>query len=362
MKKLRVTVGYDQDYTYQTPNSDGSVGNVFTSADAITSTLWAGDEETALATPSVVWGSSTVTPDLGATQTLWTVQFHASDTASLTPGIYRLQVFASHSGRTGKLWDGLVVLGDTAGSNAPTDLITLVYAQSAVSRLRLSREERDFLPSLVTVASDTIRKHCGQRDFTRQIYTEEHVSELNGYVALKQFPVNAVSRIRGYPQVVLGITADSSVNQQAWVSYTTTGDWATGTLVYTGLILNAVSSGTLTTTPFLFSIYPTIAALAAAIAATPSWYTNTTPVYGLYPSTDLSPPGGLTSQGAMDDDGVELFAYTEDLAYCRLENATGFLWTGRHRIAGAVRRAMGPGMAAPGGLRRAADRPGPGDL
>jgi hypothetical protein len=339
--RIRVVQGADLDRTWQTPNPDGSVGNVFVAGDPITAVVWMGDQEAVLATPAVVWGSQAVAAALGAPQTIWTIQLHASDTATIAPGRYRLQVFGTHSGRKGTLFDGLLDVADTAGTTVATDLITLTYAESACSRLRLIASERDFLPSLVAAASDTVRKWCGQRDFTRQTYVEEHQVELNGYVALRQYPVNNVTRIRGYPQTVLTISADPGVNQQAWIDYTTAGDWASGTLAYTGITLNWIQSGTAGSAPFLFTTYPTVGALQAAIAATAGWSAQTTAPFSLYPTSDLSPPGGLTSQGAIDDTGAEIRAYTEDLTLSRLDNRTGMLWCGRRRSGSAYGQRWG---------------------
>jgi hypothetical protein len=155
-------------------------------------------------------------------------------------------------------------------------------------------------------------------------------------------PVNNVLRIRSYPQTVLNITAQSSAFVQAWVSYTTTGDWYANTLQFTGLVLNSVANGAASQTPLLFATYPTIGQLAAAIGAQPSWTAYINGPFTGYPTTDLSPPGGVTAQGAMDDDGAELRAYTEDLTCTRVDNAIGFLWVGRHRIASTLGGRWGP--------------------
>jgi hypothetical protein len=343
--RVRVVQGTSLDYTQQTSTTPLDSG--FVSTDALGAKVWAGDAQASLSTPAVSWGGilsgTTFTAAAGASALVWTVGFLPADTASLGAGIYRMQVFGDHtaSGRTARLWDGLLEVAATPATSVDTGLITLTYAESALSRLRLSRDERNFLAALVTVASDTIVKWCGQRDFVRQTYTEEYTAELNGYVALRQFPVNAVSRIRSYPQTVLNITGSPSSMQQAWVSYTTTGDWYTNTLTYTGLVLNSVASGVLTATPFLFANYATVGALATAVGNVNGWTANTTPIFGLYPSTDLAPPGGLTSQGALDDDGAQLVAYTEDISECRVDNKTGFLWVGSHRVSSAFGQRWG---------------------
>ena len=47
-------------------------------------------------------------PAAGAAQTIWTDTFQAADTATITPGIYRFQVFGTHGGKTVMLFDGLL--------------------------------------------------------------------------------------------------------------------------------------------------------------------------------------------------------------------------------------------------------------
>ena len=136
--KMSFVVGTDFDRTWQTPNADGTVGNVFVATDTIGSRLWVGDAEIVLATPTVVWGSDSITAEIGAGKSLWTIQFQATDTAAIAAGRYRLQVFAIHAGRTAVLWNGLVDLADTAGSATTADLITLTYAESAIVRTRLA--------------------------------------------------------------------------------------------------------------------------------------------------------------------------------------------------------------------------------
>lgn len=350
MQKIKLGQGLGLDRTIQTPNGDGTFGAGFVSTDAITATVWAGDSTTALATPSVAWGgtvsangtTTVYTAAQGAPLTLWTISFQPADTATLAPGLYRLQVIATH-GRPALLFDGLVEVLAVAGSAADTaDLATFTYVETLLAPLRLRETEREMITLLKAEASDTIRKWCGQRDFTRQTYTEEHTAELNGQVALRQMPVNNVTRIRGYPQTILTITAQPGAFSHAWVSYTTTGDWYSNNLVFTGLVLNAESNGTVTSAPLSFATYPTVGQLAAAVSATAGFTAQVQGAFGGYATTDLSPPGGVTAQGAKDDDGAELVAYTEDLTTCRMDNRTGMLWVGRHRVASAFGGRWGP--------------------
>jgi hypothetical protein len=345
--RLKVVQGLARDFSYQTPNADGTYGCGFTSADGISAKVWVGDSEAVLATPTVAWGGAigaiTYTAAQGAPITLWTISFNSADTASLTPGVYRCQVYATHGQRTGALFDGLLEVLATPGSGTDSDLVSFTEVETVLAPLRLKEVEREMITLLKAEASDAIRKWCGQRDFTRQTYTEEYVPELNGYCALRQMPVNNVTRIRGYLQTVMTISAQPGAFQHAWISYQTSGDWYTNTLSYTGLILNSTLNGTTTaSTPFLFALYPTLADLANAIMAVPGWIARTQGAFAAYPTSDLQQPGGLTAQGASTDDGCELRAYTEDLTTCKLDNATGMLWVGRFRIAGVYGYRWGP--------------------
>jgi hypothetical protein len=334
-QRIKLVSGSARDVSYQTPNGDGSFGCGFTSSDTLSCIVWAGDQSVSVATPTVIWGNNgtgtaAVTAAAGAAITLWTITFQAADTASLTPGIYRIQVFGTHGSKTATLFDGILEIVSTAGSNSPADLVSYTTVETLLARLRLRESEREMIPFLVTEASQAVVKWCGQRDFIRQTYVQEYVPDLNGYCMLEQMPVNNVLRVRGYSQTVLTITAATSAFQQAWVNFSTSGQWYTNTLVYTGLVLNSISSGNLVATPLLYATYPTVNQLSSAVGSISGWSSLTQPTtYGLYPSTDLMSQG--TSQGAMTDDGCNLRAYTEDLSWTSLDNATGAFYAGRRR-------------------------------
>ena len=127
-------------------------------------TVWAGDSSVSVATPTVIWGNNgTVSTTAGAAITMWCITFAAADTASLTPGIYRIQVFGTHGSRTATLFDGILEIVSTAGSNSPSDLVSYTTVETLLARLRLRESEREMLPFLITQCSDAIRKWCGQR-------------------------------------------------------------------------------------------------------------------------------------------------------------------------------------------------------
>jgi hypothetical protein len=357
MIQLEPVQGCQYSRALQANNPDGTpAAGQFTSATTLSASVWAGPYQAGLFVPAVGWftngGKQT-----GYDQGQVALSIAGNQTGVLDPsGEYFLDIYATTSGLQSCIIQARVKILPSPGNTPPAGLqglVSLDTCLAACSRLRLTDLERDFVSTtILQAASDTVRKWCGQRDFTRTTYVEEQVAELNGQVALKQMPVNNVLRIRGYPQTVLNITASPSSFQQAWVSYSTTGDWYTNTLAFTGIILNSVANGVYRATPLLFSnapqtaapsvTYATVGALQAAISAVSGWTAFTEGAFGAYPTTDLSPPGGVTAQGAMDDDGAELRAYTEDLTCTRVDNAIGFLWVGRHRIASTLGGRWGP--------------------
>ena len=205
------------------------------------------------------------------------------------PGIYRIQVFGTHGSKTATLFDGILEIVSTAGSSSPSDLVSYTTVETLPARLRLRESEREMIPFLTTEASQAVCKWCGQRDFIRQTYTQEYLPDLNGYVMLEQMPVNNVTRVRGYSQTVLTITASPASYVQAWVSFTTTGQWYNNTLTYTGLVLNSISynSPTVVQTPFLYATYTTSQSLTNAVGAVGGWTALTVPFSGVIPALTL---------------------------------------------------------------------------
>jgi hypothetical protein len=344
-QRLKLIQGFARDVTLQTPNGDGTFGCGFVATDVLNSVIWSGDNAVGLAAPVVIWGNNSttnpVTAAAGAAITLWTITFQAADTATLAPGIYRLQVFATHASRTAALFDGTVEIVSTAGFNLPSDLVSYTTAETLLANLRLKEREREMLPFLVTEASQAICKWCGQRDFVVQKYVQEYLPDINGYVMLEQMPIINVIRVRGFSRTVLTITADPTAYVQAWVSFTTSGQWYDGSLATTGLVLNGVtptSGGEYNSTVFLYTTYQTVGALVAAVGAVAGWTATTTPTYQYYPTTDLVTNG--TSQGGFGD-GCSVRAYTEDLSWTNLDSATGAFYAGRRRIASALAYAWG---------------------
>lgn len=155
--------------------------------------------------------------------------------------------------------------------------------------------------SLLAAATAAIQRYTN-RDLISSTYTEYDSggNYPNQVLHLRQYPVTAVSRVGTNPQDVLQVSNGSTANQRATVA-TTAG----------GLTLYRMASGTGTSATLLYSTYPTITLLAAAINALGSgWAATVQGSYGSHPSADLR-----TLQGAYTalNGGAYLQMYTEEL-------------------------------------------------
>lgn len=276
--------------------------------------------------------TATATVLLGWQIGLVALEFTAAQSSLLAPGgTYQFQISATRGTISSVVIDGLIQALATPGAGVLTlpDLVSYDYVESRLKRIKLKDDEVDSIPDLTAAASEAIRKWCGQRDFTRRSYSEEYGPQQNGCVYLRQMPVNSVTRIRGSLQTALSITASDPTFSSAYVQWTTTGDWSSGTLTFTGISLVSYAAGVQTSTPFLFANYPTVQALATAITATPGWIARVTGNLGAYGSADLAAASSGTSQGAMAGNNCDLQVYSDDLPCTDLENATGMLWVGQ---------------------------------
>src|SRR3954465_4757798 len=95
---LTQPLGADRDYTLTILDSAGAPVTSYTTADALSAVLWAGDDAAPLAAPAVTWQ----TPGQGRAQ----LTIAKSDTAGLSPAAYRLRVDLAHAGRTFPVFDG----------------------------------------------------------------------------------------------------------------------------------------------------------------------------------------------------------------------------------------------------------------
>jgi hypothetical protein len=195
----------------------------------------------------------------------------------------------------------LIIDPISTGSNLVTDaraqqnsILAALYASNAA-----------YAASLVAAGSTAVRKYC-HRYFTLATFTQ-YLSGGN-YVkeplSLREFPVTQITRIAANPTAALRVTNTGATAQRATVATTATG-----------LTLTAVESGVTFADTLLYTAYPTLGALAAAVSAAGHGFgcqvqSAATINLSLYPSVDLRP-----LQGAMNclGGGAYLEAWLEDV-------------------------------------------------
>src|SRR5436305_864609 len=107
-----------------------------------------------------------------------------------------------------------------------SDLITTSRATQNAALLALNASNPTYLASLITAASDAIRRVCN-RDFTQSSYTEFYSGSISSGtlepLRLRQFPVLEITRVASNPRSALRVqNTDSVTNQRATVETTTT--------------------------------------------------------------------------------------------------------------------------------------------
>ncbi len=310
--------------------TDGGTGYTGTPAVVITDITGTG----ATATPTVTLGWQTG---------LVAAQLTAAESALLTPGgVYRFQVSATRGALTSVAIDCILKALATPGTTAPTppDLITYDFAEGYCSVLGLSQAQRDQLPYIVAAASMATRRFCQDRNFDLRTYTEFY-TPIQGVIRLLQPPVQIVKRVQAQPQLALTIQNTSSAVQAAQAYFGYSGTWqgySTAAQTPTGMVLNSVSSGVVTTSTVTFTANETIAGLATAINLVGGgWTASADSTYGAWPVTELD--GGYVGQGcasgAVPSQGAQ-FSILLDLALngWRLDNLrNGFIAVGRQDTA-----------------------------
>lgn len=190
---------------------------------------------------------------------------------------------------------------------AAKDLITRARAYQSLQGVT---GVDSLLDTLITAASDAIARWCGRSFHSRAV---EELHDAGGEVLLlREYPVQAVTWVRGNPQVVLRVeNTSTTLNQRATVAITSTG-----------LTLTRVASGVTTSvTSVTWATYPTLGQVADAIDALGNgWAGQAVADYALWPSADLYlPPAwgdGTQSGGALNALGLEagLRMHLRDLA------------------------------------------------
>lgn len=129
------------------------------------------------------------------------------------------------------------------------------------------------------------------------------------------YPIQSITRISTYQVPCLGIlNTDPDVGSRALVQYTTTS-----------AILTKIKSNVTTTTTLLYSTYPTVNNLAAAINALGNnWIAQVMAGLGARPSTDIRP-----SQGGYGAHPIMSYAWTEylDIPQFRVKESTGEIFS-----------------------------------
>ena len=221
------------------------------------------------------------------------------------------------------------------------DLVTSDYvtAQLAAGGRILTTAQSAALASKITEASSAVRRWCGDRDFTRQTYDEAYRPSLDGFVELRQVPVNRVLRVSaGRTAGITIANTNPTANLRATVGFTSTGDTATG-ITWTGLALTRTTAGVDVESDVPYSGNATLGLLAASINGLGNGWLATVPSnYASWPSTDLV--GGDVAQDATGT-GAELDIYAEALGGCRVDRQTGEMTVG-----------IGGGSSAVDGPRR----------
>ncbi len=325
-----VIKGISATYTVQAVDGDGNpyTGH-FTGAESLTAYAWPGDDQAQSFALTPSWNSAT----LG----LIDVQVSAASTTAQNAGVYQWLLKLTDS--SAAIARGELNLLGAVGTGLPglPDLVALSYVQSALASVSLTQDQVDYLPYAVNSASLLVRRFCNRR-FTRATFTETSSPSLEGLVRLNQIPVNRVIRVSNKLLSVMNIWANETMFQNAYVNFSTTGDFADSNtaLTYTGINLVSSTNGVTTTTPLLFATYTTLGALATAINAVSGWTaTVNAGNYGSWAVTELFCDDG--SQGALDE-GVSLRVFTQDVSKMRVDSRTGMISLGY----GAATSGFGP--------------------
>ena len=304
---LRIEQGASEDFPLQIENRDGTPAvNLFEASDVLACQVWAGDGMPVIATPLVTW--------VDAAAGEYQISFVDTDTLGLAPSMYRIRATATRANQTGSLLPAgsRLQVVDVPGSSVCLDLVTqdFLAGSLAAGGLRLTTEQLEALPGLAKSASRAIRRHCN-RYFNRGgprgvasgtpafdgLYSVDWPSR---QILLRQYPINAPPRVRTNPTVALTVWNTSTTAVQAWVTMTTDGtveDVDDISPMTTGLTLYSVTNGVTSSTSFLWSTYPTMTALAAAIVNVSGWQATVEDGFGGWPTADFR--AGQAAQPAL---------------------------------------------------------------
>lgn len=338
MRLLEITQGTKFSRVMQI-NNPGSpptpATGVFDDTYTLSAKFWLGQNQASLFSPTVSWWTNNLI-QTGYTQGQVLFQTSAAQTTTLDPaGEYYATVYAqSGSGDPIAVIEVRVKILASPGTTSPTppDLITYDYAMAALTGIRLTDSQRDFIPYAIAAASKRWRQWCFDRDFTQQTYVECYPVSLNGYCRLRQVPVNQVTRVQSSLDTAITISNISTSVQSSQVYGSYTGDLEIGQTI-TGITLQWQASGITNAETILYADLdaPTIGGLADAINAVGSgWQAVASTLYADWPVTELynTFSGMGTSANAIGETVLEVFG--EDIADAQFHpddgQRTGMLW------------------------------------
>lgn len=237
------------------------------------------------------------------------------------------------------------------------DLITQQYLAAALADLGLSTNALANLPAVAAAASRLVRDWCN-RQFTRATRDELLTIDPRRPIYLREFPVNAITRVSINPTAVLTVTnTATSTNQRAMAQLATSGSADAG-LAVSGLTLTRIASGVAAGASLPFSTSVTVQALAAAIAALGGgWAATVASGYGAWPTADLRAVQGATP--ALAPGAADLRIHVEDVAFT-LDERDWSLTLGDYDGDAFASPRWGPTFSADDGDQRI--RPGPNNL
>lgn len=196
------------------------------------------------------------------------------------------------------------------------------------------------IPTMITAASKLFSRYCGGRLFGQQNYAEiltpwgarpdrGEVSK----AALSQYPITGPIRLAMSRTSILIITnTDQLTNQDAWVIFNKTGDVEYKDLIYTGVTLTRMVSGTVTQNQINWtttSPYTTITDVANSINALGGgWQATVQTVAGVYPNPGLLPAAwmvGIREPKLAFGPGVSVDVYSQSLTWYDIDIESGIL-------------------------------------
>lgn len=123
MSDLVIDAGTDREWQVSLFDSDEDAVTAFTSSATLVGKVWPGDDQAATFTPTCTW--------IDATAGTLKLSIGASQTTSVTPGVYHALITVAEGGKTYTGWRGTIQIRGVLGSaTAPTAYCTLQDMQA----------------------------------------------------------------------------------------------------------------------------------------------------------------------------------------------------------------------------------------